>query len=194
MARPRCLPGLPGRFLWPPLGVNDGPAAPCFQKLNRCLHLGTHRSRREMTFQRVAGHIRDRQTPEKFSPGSLNRRKAPATSVAMTMASTPTSAASLALARSLSITASTPWNALPSFVTGVPPPPQQVTMKSRSISLLISRFSTDGEGLRGGHDAPVPLTGLIQRIRKVLGLFLIERGTDRLRRAQERGVVLSTTT
>ena len=65
----------------------------------------------------------------------------------MTKMSTPTSAASLALARSLSMTASTPANERRSLTTGMPPPPQQMTIKSISMSVLISRFSTMVTGL-----------------------------------------------
>ncbi len=73
---------------------------------------------------------------------ALTISEACGSTVATMKVSTPTSAASLALARSLSMTASTPAKDLPSRTTGIPPPPQQTTTKSISMSLMISFFST----------------------------------------------------
>src|ERR687898_391295 len=94
------------------------------------------------------------------------RRTAP-TSVRITNLSASTPGASRADARSLSITASTPWIRLSRRTTGIPPPPQATARAPESSKERICAISTTssgaGEGTARRHPRPCSSTSVQPR-------------------------------
>jgi len=140
--------------------TDDSRFSGCPVKLHDGLHLGAHGAGRELPLSQIAFQFRRRdmaqlpllrRPPTKGHAGHIrgdNERVR------------PDLARETALARSLSMTASTPLNLRSLRITGMPPPPQQMTMKPISINFRDLAVLDDRQGPGRSHHTAEPLSVL----------------------------------